>query len=32
MAAVFIAAMIVISLGPENRGVSFRKRASAVGA
>jgi len=30
MTAVFIASMIVISLGPENRGVSFRKSAPAV--
>jgi len=30
MIAVFIASMIVISLGPENRGVSFRKSAPAV--
>ena len=30
MAVVFIAAIIVISLGPENRGVSFRKQASVV--
>jgi SHS family lactate transporter-like MFS transporter len=27
MAIVFVAAMIIISLGPENRGISFRKSA-----
>jgi SHS family lactate transporter-like MFS transporter len=29
MAIVFVAAMIIISLGPENRGISFRKSAVA---